>query len=241
MPDLQPAAPDEAGAALDSTSLLQLMWLASPALPIGGFCYSEALEAAVDRAGVSTEAGAARWLLDQLQLSQERSDLPVVAKAIGAWRAGDLEHVKELNDWVLHTRESSELRLQTEQMGRSMMDWLRTQHPDDAALQARSRACPSPTYPLAFALAASRTQAEVHDCLTSCAFAWAENMVQAAVKSVPLGQSAGQRMLAQLVAQIPTAVARALRVTTDEQQAFTPMLAILSAQHENQYSRLFRS
>ena len=241
MPGVQPAASGDAGAPLGAASLLQLMWLASPALPIGGFSYSEALEAAVDRAGVTTETGAARWLLDQLQLSQARSDLPIVARAIDAWRQGDLEQVKELNHWVLHTRESSELRLQTEQMGRSMMEWLRTQHPDDAALQALSRACASPTYPLAFALAAARTQAGVVDCLTSCAFAWAENMVQAAVKSVPLGQSAGQRILAQLVAQIPAAVARALHLAAEERQAFTPMLAILSAQHETQYSRLFRS
>ena len=66
-------------------------------------------------------------------------------------------------------------------------------------------------------------------------------MVQAALKAVPLGQSAGQRVLSALLAAIPPAVDAALALPTSERQAFTPMLAILSAQHEVQYSRLFRS
>jgi urease accessory protein len=73
------------------------------------------------------------------------------------------------------------------------------------------------------------------------AFGWAENMVQAAIKSVPLGQSAGQRILSTLTAQIPAAVNHALAQTDGQRQAFSTMLAILSARHETQYSRLFRS
>ena len=235
------ASSSRAAAALPANSLLQLIWLASPALPIGGFSYSEGLEAAVDRAGVTTEATAHTWLMDQLRLSLARADLAVVAKAIPAWRRKDIETVNGLNDWMLLSRESSELRLQTEQMGRSMMDWLRNQHADNPALLELTRACPSPTYPVAFALAASSTQAGVRDCLTSFAFGWAENMTQAAVKSVPLGQSAGQRILAALAQAIPAAVEHAMSLMDSERQAFTPMLAILSAQHETQYSRLFRS
>ena len=226
---------------LPANSLMQLIWLASPALPIGGFSYSEGLEAAVDRAGVNTEAGVSAWLQEQLRLSLARADLAVLAKAIGAWRRRDLGSVQTLNDWMLQTRESSELRLQTEQMGRSMMDWLRNQHPLDAEITGLTRSCASPTYPVAFALAASITQASVRDCLTSFAFGWAENISQAAVKAVPLGQSAGQRILAGLAGEIPAAVAHAMALMDSERQAFTPMLAILSAQHEIQYSRLFRS
>ena len=222
-------------------SLLQLIWLASPALPVGGFSYSEVLEAAVDRFGVLDEASSQAWLCDQLHLTLARSDLPAVAQAIAAWRANDGLRVNALNDWVLQTRESSELRQQTEQMGRSMMDWLRTQHADDATMQMHTRVCASPCYPIASALALSQTQASVHDCLLSYAFGWAENMTQTAVKAVPLGQSAGQRILARLAAEIPQAVAQALHVKDNERQSFAPMLAILSAQHETQYSRLFRS
>ncbi len=233
MPTLDPGA-------VPAASLLQLMWLASPALPIGGFSYSEGFEAAVDTARVTTESDASAWLLDQLELSLARCDLAVLAQAIPAWRVADASRIAELNTWVLQTRESSELRAQTEQMGRSLLEWLRN-HTTANASQIGLLAELQPTYPLAFALAASATGAPVRDCLLAYAFGWAENMVQAAIKSVPLGQSAGQRILSALTAAIPTAIDHALAVPDHARQAFSPMLAILSAQHEVQYSRLFRS
>jgi len=222
------------------SSLMQLMWLASPALPIGGFSYSECLEAAVESGRVATESEASAWLVDQLHLGLSRSDLPAAAQAIAAWQAQDDARIGQLNAWVLHTRESSELRAQTEQMGKSLLDWLRN-HTTATAAQIALLAAQEPTYPIAFALAASATQAPVRECLLAYAFGWAENMTQAAIKSVPLGQSAGQRILCALTAEIPAAVDHALEVTDDTRQAFSPMLAILSSQHEAQYSRLFRS
>lgn len=225
---------------LPAASLLQLIWLASPALPVGGFSYSEGLESAVERGGVATESIASDWLSDQLQLTLARGELTIVAQAIPAWRQHNLLRVIQLNSWVLQTRETSELRLQTEQMGRSLVEWLRNH---DSANSELIEACAQlpPTYPVAFALAASQTAAGVRDCLLAYAFGWAENMVQAALKSIPLGQSAGQRILARLSREIPSAVESALLVGDHERQAFSPMLAILSAQHETQYSRLFRS
>ena len=257
----------------DAHDRLHLMWLASPALPVGGFSYSEVLEAAVDQGLVTNEAQASQWLTDQLLLSQARSDLAVVAKAIDAWRQNDLPRVAELNTWVLTTRESSELRQQTQQTGRSLLEWLRqlpspaldtdadtgtkadstgntdaasrtTQAPSSAATLpthlAFARDLP-PTWPVAFALAAAQTQAPVRDCVLACAFGWAENMSQAAIKAVPLGQTGGQRILARLLQAIPAAVDSAIALPDGQRQAFNPMLAILSAQHETQYSRLFRS
>ena len=96
MRSVRQAARNASAASLPASSLLQLIWLASPALPIGGFSYSEGLESAVDRAGVDCEAAACAWLLDQLHLSLERCDLAVLAKAIAAWRRHDLEAVREL-------------------------------------------------------------------------------------------------------------------------------------------------
>ncbi len=259
----------QAPQALPAVSLLQLMWLASPALPVGGFSYSEGLEAAVDKGHIANEADASQWLTDQLWLSQARSDLPVVAQAITAWRAHDLGRVAALNDWVLTTRETSELRQQTQQTGRSLLEWLRqlptlTHSDTDAhATQAPGAPAPAPsaeteaepalpahiafaqalppTWPVAFALAAAQTAAPVRECVLACAFGWAENMAQAAIKAVPLGQTGGQRILARLLLAIPAAVDSAIALPDDQRQAFSPMLAILSAQHESQYSRLFRS
>jgi urease accessory protein len=227
-------------AALPAPSLLQLMWLASPALPVGGFSYSDGFEAAVDSGCVNTEAAGAAWLLDQLQLTLARGDLAVVAKAVPAWRRNDLQSIGQLNQWVLQTRESSEFKQQSEQMGRSLLAWLRN-HDTASTPQIDACALLPPTWPVAFALAASATQASVRDCLMAFAFGWAENMAQSAIKSVPLGQSAGQRILAQITDQIPAAVDQAMALMDSERQAFSPMLAILTAQHETQYSRLFRS
>jgi len=226
---------------LGTAALLQLMRLASPSLPVGGFSYSEGLEAAVERGRVAGEAGALAWLLDQLELALTRSDLAVVTQAMRAWTRGDLERVAELNDWFAATRETREFRQQGEQMGRSLAQWLRHVDPPDPRLAALEALTPAPTWPVAFALAAADTGAAAHDVLASYAAGWAENMTQAALKAVPLGQAAAQRILAALFAEIPRAVARALALPAGEMQAFAPMLAILSAQHEDQYSRLFRS
>lgn len=225
---------------LPAASLLQLIWLASPALPVGGFSYSEGLESLVHSTELATEDMASNWLTDQLHLALARGDLAVIAKALPAWRRNDISRVSELNAWVLQTRESSEFRIQTEQMGRSLLEWLRNHH---TATPEQIEACAlmQPTYPVTFALAASATQATVQDGLLTYAFGWAENMAQAAIKSVPLGQSAGQRILARLADEMPSAVDHAIRLPDSERQAFSPMLAILSARHETQYSRLFRS
>ena len=224
-----------------ASAMLQLMWLASPALPVGGFSYSEGLEAAVEAGRITGEADAGAWLRDQLHLGLARSDLAVCAKAFKAWQRGDMAHVTELNDWVTTTRETAELRQQTQQMGRSMVEWLRNRAVPDARVESLKALSPAPTWPVAFALAAAQTGAPLREALLSFGFGWAENMVQAALKAVPLGQGAGQRVLAALVDELPAAVDLATGLMDSERQAFTPMLAILSSQHETQYSRLFRS
>lgn len=186
------------------------------------------------------EHSAAEWLIDQLHLTQSRGDMAVLAQMVLAWQQHDTPRLQALSQWVHATRESAELRLQSEQMGRSMLEWLRNQHAiDDATIALCNQWVP--TYPLMFALALSRTGADLTSCLQAYAFGWAENMVQAAIKAVPLGQNSGQRILTQLAQHIAPAVDHALQMTDDTRQAFSPMLAILSAQHETQYSRLFRS
>ncbi len=223
-----------------ATELLQLIWLASPALPVGGFSYSEALEAAIDHEHVHDEASCADWLADQLHLSQARGDMALMAQAIPAWQCMNSQRLKELSQWVHTTRETHEMRLQTEQMGRSLLDWLRIQNKaTEAALQLCSEL--RPTYPMAMSLALSLANAPLDSALQAYAFGWAENMTQAALKAVPLGQVSGQKILARLAQEIPEAVQHAIALSDDERQAFCPMLAVMSARHETQYSRLFRS
>jgi len=223
-----------------ATELLQLIWLASPALPVGGFSYSEALEAAIDHEHVHDEATCADWLADQLHLSQARGDMALMAQAITAWQAMNTDRLKDLSQWVHTTRETNEMRLQTEQMGRSLLDWLRIQN---KATSAALKHCSElrPTYPIAMSLALSLANAPLDQALQAYAFGWAENMTQAALKAVPLGQVSGQKILARLAQEIPDAVQHAIALRDDQRQAFCPMLAVMSARHETQYSRLFRS
>jgi urease accessory protein len=226
---------------LTPATLLGLLRLASPALPVGGFSYSEALEAAVDAGTAGDEAGTERWLAAQLQLGLARAELPLVAAAHAAWAEHDAARLAELNDWMRVTRESAELRAQSEQMGRSMLEWLRQQGDDPARVTTLAALQPAPSWPVAFALAALHTGASAHETLLAYGFAWAENQVQAALKAVPLGQNAGQRILARLARELPSLAQVALTTGDDDRQAFAPMLAIISARHEIQYSRLFRS
>ena len=229
----------------DTRALLALLWIASPALPVGAFSYSEGLEAAVDDRQVQDEASAGDWLTDQLHLCLARSDLPVAARSRWAALTGDTGQLESLDAWVRCSRESAELRLQSEQMGHALWAWLQGLQRAPAAIWTAAH---PPTQPVAqgLALAALAPSALTDDeALTALAFAWAENAVQAAIKAVPLGQVAGQRVLHRLVAEIPAAVRTALQRASDPAadsiQSYAPGLALLSSRHETQYSRLFRS
>jgi urease accessory protein len=223
-------------------TLLHLMWLASPALPVGGFSYSEGLESAVEAGRVDGESAAGDWLLAQLEIGQARAELPALAQACRAWQSHDAARVAQIDGWLRQTRETAELHAQSQQMGRSLLDWLRNgAHAGDARLATLAALQPAPLWPTAFALAAVLAEASAGDALLAYAWGWSENMAQAAMKAVPLGQAAAQRILTRLAAAIPPLVEQALALPDTERQAHTPMLAILSAQHETQYSRLFRS
>ena len=242
--DIEPQASPPVGRGQDTPApQLAMMWLSSPALPVGGFSYSEGLEAAVDAGLVADEAQTLDWLRGQLQLTLARSELPAACAAHAAWEAADSAALQAIQTWVLATRETAELRQQSQQMGRSMLEWLRNLRPDHPALPLAAQLAPAPAWPLAFALGAFALGLSAEQMAHALAFSWLENQVQAAMRAVPLGQSSGQRLLAALTPDIPGAVAQArnLQHRMDDWQSFSPMLAILSSRHETQYSRLFRS
>jgi urease accessory protein len=204
----------------------RLLQLASPTLPVGAYSYSGGLEAAVEAGIVKDAASAQQWIGDVLEFSLSRMEAPILLrmmKDIGKW-----------NDMFLASRETAELRAETAQMGFSLNKLLPELGVERLALEEVS-------FPAAFAHAASAWGIEPKDALTAYLWSWIENQVMAAIKAVPLGQTDGQRMLLRLGRQIEETVGQASAISDEDLGNFAPGLAVLSSQHETQYSRLFRS
>jgi urease accessory protein len=213
---------------------LWLWQLLSPALPIGAFAYSRGLEYAVQAAWVRDEAAALQWIGGQLRHSVSGLEIPVFARLYRAYAAGDSDGVGYWNGWLLATRESAELRAEDRCLGAALARLLCDLGIEDARQ-------PGTSFAAAFALATQRFGIALEEAALAYAFVWCEQLVAAAVKLVPLGQTAGQRLLLGLGAMIPDVVRGGLALGDEDIGANAPGLGIASALHETQYTRLFRS
>ena len=217
---------------------VRLLQLASPALPVGAYSYSQGLEAAVE-AGIIRDAGtAARWIGDVFTLSVLGMEAPLLLRLVAAWESKDGDRVRRWNDELIASRETAELRAETLQMGYSLRRLMCELGVDGASsLEAFDELA----YPTAFAFAVASWRIDAHEALTAYLFTWIENQVLVAVKTVPLGQTQGQRILLDLAQRIPAAVESAAAMGDDDLSNLAPGLALASARHETQYSRIFRS
>ncbi|WP_136064294.1 urease accessory protein UreF [Modicisalibacter radicis] len=233
-----PTEPTPQGqAGRDDLALLGLLQLVSPALPIGAFAWSQGLESAFELGWVSDEATLGEWLEGVLEDGLTRCDLPVLARLYDAWQADDADTLAAWNDWLQANRETAELAAEDFRLGEAMVRLLRSldRLPTSPVLPSR------PTYAVMFALASRQHAIPVRDSLLGFAWAWLENQLAVACKALPLGQTAAQRLIERLRSQLVTAVDTALALGDDELGPALPGLALASAHHETQYSRLFRS
>ena len=207
-------------------NLARLLQLASPTLPVGAYSYSGGLEAAVEEGVVSDAASAERWIGDVLEFSVARMEAPILFRMLSG--------LKAWNEIFLASRETAELRAETVQMGYSLNRLLKDLGLGEVPVE-------EPSFPAAYAYAASRWHIEPEAALQAYLWAWIENQVMAAVKAVPLGQTDGQRMLMALGDRLPALVEKAMNMKDEDLGNFAPGLALLSSRHETQYSRLFRS
>lgn len=214
--------------------LARLLQLASPALPVGAYAYSQGLEPAIEAGTVRDCASAERWIGDVLAHSLARMEAPVFLRLCAAWTAGDVAAAQHWNEFFLASRETAELRAETAQMGYSLARLLPQLEAGDVPLE-------EPSFPAAFTYAVAAWGIDPHDALVAYLWSWLENQVLAAVKALPLGQTDGQRMLASLAARLEDITRRAARLDDKALGNFVPGLALLSSHHETQYSRLFRS
>jgi urease accessory protein len=214
---------------------LWLWQLLSPALPIGAYAYSRGLEYAVGAGWVRDEAAALQWIGGQLRHSVSGLEVPVLARLYRAYAAGDPEGVEYWNGWLLAARESAELRAEDRCLGAALARLLCDLGIEGAGPPTR------PSFAAAFALATQRFGIALEEAALAYAFVWCEQLVAAAVKLIPLGQTAGQRLLLGLGAMIPDVVRGGLALEDEDIGANAPGLGIASALHETQYTRLFRS
>lgn len=224
-----------------SLPLVRLLQLASPALPVGAYSYSQGLEAACEANSVRDTDSARQWIRDALQFNIATMEAPVLARLYRAWQSEDLKSAAYWNQYFLASRETSELRAETEQMGYSLAKLLVDGKFCDPMRLALLTVLQRKSFPCAFSFAAASFVVPIAQALTAYLWSWLENQVIAAMKLVPLGQVAGQGMLFDLGQTIPDVVIRALDLSDNDLCNLTPGLAISSAQHETQYSRLFRS
>ncbi len=224
-----------------SAALVRLLQLASPALPVGAYTYSQGLEWAVEAATVQDEASALRWIGDQLEWNLGRYEAPLLLRMLEAWQMGAGDAVRELDAEYLATRESAELRAETLQMGYSMQRLLHELGDFPPLLLAAIAGSPTPTLMQAWTCAAAAWQIPPADALTAWLWSWAENQTMAALKAVPLGQAAGQRLLQEIGRRLPAVVERALTLDPADYSNFAPGFAVACCNHETQYTRIFRS
>ncbi len=218
--------------------LVRLLQIVSPAMPIGAFAYSQGLEQAVADGWVTDEQEAKAWLLGLLESSFATLDLPVLYRLTSAWRADDLADVGRWSAWLLACRPTQEARAEDRQLGTALARVLEAVGIEGAApWMIRADV----THAAMFALATARFAIPTADALGGYAFSWAEAITSAAVRLVPLGQNAGQRLLVAAGDAIERAVPRALALADDDLGATAPGQALASARHETLYSRLFRS
>jgi urease accessory protein len=223
---------------LPAPALLRLLQLVSPALPIGGYNFSQGLEYAIEAGWVRDEPSALGWISGLMGASIGTLDVPVLRRLHQAWSSNDLEAVDRWSRFLIASRETSELRAEDRHLGRSLAKVLaEVGVPNARGWQTRSDA----TFATTFSLGCTYWHVGADQCAWGYLWAWAENQVLAAIKTVPLGQSAGQRMLDTLIAQIPQVARDAATLEDENIGSAAPMHLIASAAHETQYTRLFRS
>lgn len=222
---------------IDDQSLLKLLQLTSPALPVGAFSYSEGLETLVMQGYLTDRAKLFDWLVQELRYGAVRLDVAIATRI--HQNHPNPDPLSYWNHWLTASRDTAELRQQSWQMGRALVRLLETLEPD---LKPSLIACGTPcNFAVAFGLIAAHWHIDVHTMALGYVQSWATNLIGAAVKLVPLGQTDGQRCLLQLGPELKIAADKIVQLKDDDLYVSGWGSAIASIHHETLYTRLFRS
>ena len=219
-------------------ALYRLFQLISPSLPIGGFTYSQGLEWAVEAQWVSDRASMQDWLDNMLMNSVATLELPILERNAQALKSSNKQQLVALSELLYSSRETKELRAEEKQRGQALYTLLKQL---DIYHDSFDYADSEPNQLLGLCVAAQHWDIEIEHLKQGYLWSWAENLIMAGVKLVPLGQTDGQRALIQLSERFPQALDRARTIEDWMIGSFTPSISIASSLHETQYTRLFRS
>jgi urease accessory protein len=226
---------------IDATALARLLQLASPMLPVGAYSYSQGLEWAIEDGKVHDAASAGLWIGDVLGYSVCSFELPVLCRLCHAWRTEDHAQIRHWNEFFCAGRETAESHAETLQMGYSLCRLLESLAGGDTSAAWRCKSIAPASFPAAYACAVTIWDIPVAAAVQAYAWSWLENQVSVAMKTIPLGQTDGQRLLHALGGRLSGMVQTACALRDDEISNLAPGLALAGCSHETQYSRLFRS
>jgi urease accessory protein len=220
---------------IPNPSLLRLLQLTSPALPVGAYSYSEGLESLVDQ-GLTDPGAILQWLQQELAGGLVRLDGAVVYRVHRAATEGDWVAIVAWNQWLSALREGEESRQQSWAMGRALGRLMTDLHPPLLIPLA-----PPWNFAVIFALAAHHWQMSTEMAVLGYLHSWASNLITNAVKLVPLGQTQGQQLLLDLYPALEGATQHCQGLETDDLTLSSWGTGLAAMHHETMYTRLFRS
>ncbi len=227
-----------------SSALYRLLTWLSPAYPVGAFAYSQGLETAIARGLVTDCAATQDWIEDSLRSGSLWSDAVIFARAHEAARerdGPDNPTLAEINLFALAFQPARELREETLALGSAFLRTTQQAWPCDALRLVEEALGSETAYPLAVASAAAGHGIAAEPALEAWLHAGVSNLISAAIRLVPLGQSEGQSLLAGLEPVIAETAARAAETRLDDLTTNNLMAEICAMAHETQHTRLFRS
>lgn len=235
----------------DALQILRLLQITSPALPVGAYSYSEGIEYLCNSGVIQTEADLCNWLKREMQFGFITNEAAIALRAHQAMLKNEFTALKYWNSWLSATRETEEIRLASWQMGQSLLK-LWAQLDDQQLWRSQSIHQILPTakdnadgqgcnYAIAFGIVGASLEIDASNTVLGYIHSWVSNLVSAAVRSVPFGQTIGQQVIYRLNADIWQSSQLALERLDSDLEWCGWGASFASANHETQYSRLFRS
>lgn len=221
----------------DTDDLYRLLSWLSPSYPVGAFSYSHGLEHAVETGRVATAEDVSAWVSTVLLMGTGRVDGVLFREAYSAVAGANWDHLDHVIDLGNAFQATSEFALETRAQGNAFIKATLAAWPADALTRIEDGA----VYPVAVAVACAAHGIDLKTALHVYFHAFSANLVSAAVRLVPLGQTDGQRAIATLSGAVTGAQDQALTIPLDDIGSAAPLIDLASMHHETQYTRLFRS